>query len=129
MRGDRTQELTLSAAVPTLDARARQADAIDWLRKRDLNPGDWVLVCTKNSIYSIYVIGDGRYRVSGGYFDRKGMSPAEITISGCTWGGSGIKQDVIAARGLFLEFGNHVLTTRIREVLVVRAAAGSQTIH
>jgi len=119
MRDDRTSEITIAATAPTLDARARQADAIDWLRKRDLQPGDWVLVTTKNSVYSIYVIGDGRYRISGGWFDRKGRSPEEITINGCTWGGSGIKQDVVAARGLFLEFGNGVLTTRIRDVMVI----------
>lgn len=119
MNNDRTSEITLAANAPTLDARARQADTIEWVRKRDLQPGDWVLVTTKNSVYSIYVVGDGHYRVSGGWFDRKGHSPAETTINGCTWGGSGIKQDVVAARGLFLEFGNGVLTTRIREVMVI----------
>ena len=39
--------------------------------------------------------------------------------TGCTWGGSAIKEDIVAARGLFLEFGNHVITTRIQNVRVI----------
>ncbi len=38
-----------------------------------------------------------------------------------TWGGSAIKQDIIAAPGLRLEFGNRVLTTPIRHVRLIRA--------
>jgi hypothetical protein len=79
-----------------------------------------VLVTTKNSVYSICVMGGGLYSVSGGWFDREGVSPQKTTINGCTWGGSAIKNDIVAALGLFLEFGNQVMTTRIQHVRVIR---------
>ena len=59
--------------------------------------------------------------VSGGWFDQRGLSPATTTINGCTWGGSAIKTDLLAGPGLFLEFGNTVVTSRIRIVHVIRA--------
>ena len=99
------------------------ADRLDGVRKRDLSQGDWVLVTTKNSLYVICALGNDLYQVSGGYFDRKGLSPATTTINGCTWGGTAIKVDIVAGPGLFLEFGNRVLTTRIQNVRVLRAGA------
>lgn len=107
--------------VRTLGALVKHADQFESVPKRDLSTGDWVLVTTKNSVYSIYVLGDGRYSVSGGWFDREGVSPQTTTINGCTWGGSAIKDDIVAARGLFLEFGNQVMTTRIQNFRVIRA--------
>ncbi len=107
--------------VRTLGALVKQAHQFESVRKRDLFAGDWVLVTTKNSVYSIFVLGDGRYSVSGGWFDREGLSPQTTTINGCTWGGSAIKDDIVAARGLFLEFGNRVMTTRIQNFRVIRA--------
>ena len=105
----------------TLDARVEQAAQLEAIRKRDLRSGDWVLVNTKNSLYSIHVLDGEQYAVSGGWFDREGLSPQKMTIHGCTWGGRAIKSDIVAARGLFLEFGNQVLTTRIQRVRVIRA--------
>ena len=55
-----------------------------------------------------------------GWFDRHGDGPSVVTVNGCTYGGSLIRHDVVAAPGLFLEFGNRVSTTRIREVRVAR---------
>ena len=43
--------------------------------------------------------------------------------TGCTWGGTAIKRDLVAARGLRLEFGNRVVTSPIREVRVIRGDA------
>ena len=105
--------------APTLESRVESARTLEAVRKADLRSGDWVLVTTRNSVYLLCVLDDGRYSVSGGWFDRQGRSPQTITINGCTWGGSAIKSDVVAARGLFLEFGNRVVTTRIRDVRVV----------
>lgn len=98
-----------------------QAAHLDGVRKDGLRRGDWVVVTTRNSRYSIYVLGEGLYSVSGGWFDRKGLAPALTTINGCTWGGSAIKTDMVACRGLFLEFGNRVSTTRIQQVRVLQA--------
>lgn len=109
--------------VPTLEGRVEHARRMDQVYKRELGAGDWVLVTTRNSVYSICVMGDDQYWVSGGWFERKGRSPRMIAINGCTWGGSAIKSDVVAAPGLFLEFSNMVLTTRIQNVRIIRAGA------
>ena len=61
-------------------------NACEGLRKCDVHPGDWIRVKTRNSVYTIYVVGDGVYSVSGGWFDRQGSTPATTTIHGCTWG-------------------------------------------
>ena len=107
--------------------RARTVNAIlervrhsQSVRKDDLRCGDRVLVTTENSIYSIHVLADATYSIRGGWFDRQGLSPARTSISGCTWGGTVIRNDIVAACGLHLEFGNRVVTSRIREVHVIR---------
>ncbi|MGH9368714.1 MAG: hypothetical protein ACRD3M_13690 [Thermoanaerobaculia bacterium] len=75
---------------------------------------------TENSIYEISVLEDASYSISGGWFDRQGLSPVRLSIAGCTWGGTVIENDIVAACGLHLEFGNRVVTSRIREVHVMR---------
>ena len=52
----------------------------------------------------------------------RGGAPIVVTVNGCTYGGSAIRHDVVAGRGLFLEFGNNVLTTRIRSFDVFRGS-------
>ncbi len=113
----------MTAIVQTLASRVKQAQSLDEIQKKDLHPGDRVLVTTRNSLYKIWVLAEGVYRVSGGWFDLQCMSPQRTAINGCTWGGSAIKWDILAARGLRLEFGNTVRTTRIREVRVILAEA------
>ena len=113
----------MAAAAHTLDALTENASTLEPVRKNELHSGDWVLVRTKNSLYSICCLGSDQYVISGGWFDREGVSPARVSINGCTWGGTAIKADVIAARGLFLEFGNQVVTTRIQNVRVIRGRA------
>jgi hypothetical protein len=108
--------------ISDLATLARYAECFEGVRKSELCPGDWVLVTTRNSTYAICALGNGQYLVSGGWFDRHGSTPATITINGCTWGGRAIHTGLVAARGLFLEFGNQVITTRIQHVRVVRAA-------
>ncbi|MFZ0737871.1 MAG: hypothetical protein WBL70_05365 [Candidatus Acidiferrales bacterium] len=63
------------------------------------------------------------YWVWGGWFDRQRIAPQRVGINGCTWGGSAIKRDIVAAAGLRLEFANSVLTTWIRQARVIRAQA------
>lgn len=75
---------------------------------------------TTNSTYAIGVLEDGFYSISGGWFDRHGLSPLRTTIAGCTWCGSVINIDILAARGLHMEFGSQVVTSRIRNVQVAR---------
>jgi len=45
------------SALPRCAGKA--AGRLDGVRKTDLQSGDWVLVNTLNSLYSIYVLGDG----------------------------------------------------------------------
>lgn len=108
------------AHVRTVAALLEQAGRLEAVHKADLRCGDRVVVATENSVYSICVLEDSSYAVTGGWFDRNGLSPARTAIVGCTWGGSAVKRDIVAALGLRLEFGNRVITTRIREVRVIR---------
>ena len=62
-------------------------DRLDAVCRRDLKLGDCARVRTRNSTYSILVLGNDLYSVSGGWFDLKGFSPMTTTIVGCTWGG------------------------------------------
>ena len=115
-------EGTMNTGIYTMQGDIERALPRELLRKCDLTFGDLVIVRTKNSTYSISVLGDDLYLVFGGWFERKGISPQTTKINGCTWGGSAIKQDIVAARGLFLEFENHVLTTRIQDFRVIHRA-------
>ncbi|HKQ98494.1 MAG TPA: hypothetical protein VJV75_11510 [Candidatus Polarisedimenticolia bacterium] len=98
----------------TLKARIEETAHIRVVRKSEFQMGDRLVVETRNSSYEITSLGNGLIRVEGGWFDRRGLGPVTTTITGCTWGGSAIHADLIAGDGLFLEFGNRVLTTRIR---------------
>lgn len=109
-------------AVRTLNAIAEHARWDNAVLRRDLDWGDRVLVRTRNSLYSIWALGDDSFAVSGGWFDHQQLSPALVGINGCTYGASAIRREVVAAPGLFLEFGNNVVTTRIQDVRVIRNA-------
>jgi hypothetical protein len=98
-----------------------QNDEIQKVLKCSLDFGDYVFVKTHNSVYSICKRKDGLFEIRGGWFDRKGLSPAVLSIRGCTWGGSIINLGVVAARGLFLEFGNNLTTSPIRKIVVIKA--------
>jgi len=103
-----------------LDSQIRSVDYLHQVRKADLHPGDWVFVKTLRSLYRIKVKEHGRYEISGGWFDKKGMPPTELGIAGCTWGGSAIKIDIVAACGLRLEFSNRLITSPIQKIVLFR---------
>jgi hypothetical protein len=113
--------ITSTTTPLRLDTMAFHLADLPVVRKSMLEIGDCLVVRTRNSSYRIVCLGDGTFRVTGGWFDKAGASPMTVTINGCTWGGSAIHADVAAARGLFLEFGNRVLTTRIQEVRLIPA--------
>lgn len=114
--------------MQSLDSLAAGATAIDGVRVGDLEPGDRVIVRTRNSVYSLLVKGEGTFDASGGWFTREAQSGIDVRVAGCTWGGSALLTRMIAAPGMFLEFANHVRTTRIREVRVLRPGVGT-TLH
>ena len=82
----------------------------------DMEPGDVLIVKTRNSVYAVRSLGESSFSVSGGWFDRKFGGPFETTIAGCTWGGTVVKRDLVAACGMHLEFGNRVVTSAIQKV-------------
>jgi len=86
---------------------------------------DPILVGRCNSEYSIRAEQVGLFIVSGGWFDLKGKSPARTTIKGCTWGGSVIKVDIIAACGLRIEFGNRLITSPVQKIFVLSREAAN----
>jgi len=86
----------------TLGAIVDHSKRLDAAHKNDLEFGDQLVVTTRNSTYSIHVFEEGLYTVSGGWFDRHGLSPLKVAINGCTWGGHAIKEDLLAACGLHL---------------------------
>lgn len=87
--------------------------------RSDLAPGDWIMIHTLKSTYRLRMLCDGRFEVSGGWFDRKGLSPVAMPVTGCTWGGSAILTGVVAACGLRVEFGNRLTTSPVRRVIVI----------
>jgi hypothetical protein len=123
-----TTEVRASAGRPqahTLDRIAANAQDIHGVWARDVQAGDWVVVRTRNSVYSLASLGDGRFSVAGGWFASEGAETTPVRVLGCTWGGHAILTNMIAAPGMFIEFGNGVRTTRVREVQVLRGAAGT----
>ena len=103
-----------------LEEQVRSAEHLPQVRKADLSPGDWVYVRTLRSTYCIEVKSTGQYKISGGWFDQKGLSPMQLGIAGCTWGGSAIKIDIVAACGLCLEFANRLTTSPIQKIILFR---------
>lgn len=104
----------------SLQTLVQRTDTQKEVCKTDVRAGDYVFVVTCNSLYTIRVEDKRTYRVSGGWFDRKGLSPTTISITGCTWGGSSIKVNALACCGLRLEFGNRLITSPIQKIIVVR---------
>lgn len=110
----------MSAAGHTLGAIVAAAEDLPRVRRIDVRDGDWLFVKTRNSVYTIVIGRGGTCRVSGGWFDRRGKSPMDTTVAGCTWGGSVIKVDLLAAIGLCIEFGNRLITTEARRIVHFR---------
>ena len=109
----------------TLDAIVDHAGQLEGVYKSDLEVGDRLVVTTRNSTYFIDVFQEGLYTVSGGWFDRQGLSPTNVAINGCTWGGHAIKEDLLAACGLHLEFENNVVTSRILQFQIIHSCEES----
>lgn len=116
------------ALARTLTGIAAAAPDVQGIWARDLRPGDWVMVRTKNSVYSLAALGDGRFAASGGWFAAEGAQGTSVRVVGCTWGGTAILTGLVAAPGMCIEFDNGVCTTRVREVRLMRHDAPA-TIH
>ena len=104
----------------SLDKIVQRTDQLKQIYRADLQFGDMLRVTTLNSDYLIRVVDGGHCLVSGGWFDHHGLSPMRLRITGCTWGGSIIKLDIVAACGLCMEFSNRVITSPVHEVHLMR---------
>lgn len=115
-----------SRPVRTLDRLIENSLDIDGIWGRDVQPGDWIVVHTRNSVYSLNANGDGSYQAAGGWFAAEQCDNMRVRVVGCTWGGSAIHTGLLAAPGLFIEFDNGVRTTRIREVRLIRGGSNEK---
>jgi hypothetical protein len=109
------------SGVRTLERLTADAETIDGVWAETLEPGDFVVIRTRNSVYALVALGDGKYRATGGWFESNGVNGSDVRIAGCTWGGAAIHTRLVAAAGMFLEFDNGVRTTRIKEVRLFRS--------
>ncbi|MSO50052.1 MAG: hypothetical protein EXQ49_09160 [Acidobacteria bacterium] len=112
----------------SLERIADHSRSIQGVWACDIKPGDWVVVRTRNSVYSLAALGDGRFQVAGGWFAAEGLESTPVRVVGCTWGRRAILTDLVAAPGMFIEFSNGVHTTRVRNVRVLRGG-GTTTAH
>jgi len=108
----------------TLDRIVENSTEINGVWSDDVANGDWVIVRTRNSTYSLAPLGEGRYHVTGGWFAARPADEQDVRIAGCTWGGAAIHTRLVAAVGMFLEFDNGVRTTRIQDVRLIKLNGG-----
>ena len=94
-------------------------EALKQVRKIDVRSGDYVIVKTCNSVYILRMVDKNECLASGGWFDKKGVSPVKTKVKGCTWGGTTIKMDIVAACGLCIEFANNITTSEIRMIMLM----------
>ena len=106
--------------VVALDRLTEVAQQIDGVRRDSLQPGDRVLVATRNSIYALVQLADGRFEVTGGIYQRRRGVSVRRGVLGCSAGGRALMINLIAAPGLYLELDDGTRTTRIRRVEVNR---------
>ena len=111
--------------VRTLDRLTQHARVVDGVWVKELEPGDWVIVKTENSTYSMLSVGDGSYYVAGGWFASEAGDSTRVRVTGCTWGGTAICTSLVAARGMYIEFSNGVRTSRIRDARLLRSSDAS----
>jgi hypothetical protein len=107
--------------VRSLDKLTQHARVVEGVWAKEVEAGDWVIVTTENSVYSMLAGGDGTYYIAGGWFTSDTGESTRMKITGCTWGGTAICTSIVAARGMFIEFANGVRTSRIRDARLLRA--------
>jgi hypothetical protein len=104
----------------TLESLSESARSIDGIWASDVEAGDRLVVRTQNSLYTLTALGNGRFRVAGGWFAANSLESDEVRIVGCTWGGHAILTDLVAAPGMCIEFDNTVHTTSVRDIRLFR---------
>lgn len=113
----------MPAVVYDLEMLVHKAQRLKIIRREQVKCGDHLYIKTVNSLYVLESIPEGYFSVRGGWFDLHGLAPAIRRVTGCTWGGSAIAINTIAAPGLCLEFDNRVVTSPIQKVWLLPVAA------
>ncbi len=104
-----------------LDKIVQSTEKLKHVSKASFNLWDYLFVKTRNSLYTIRKIEDTYFEVSGGWFDKKGLSPSRLMIRGCSYGGSTLHINMLAACGLRMEFGNNLITSPVNQIIVIKA--------
>jgi hypothetical protein len=108
---------------PTLPRFVAAAAATDGVWLASLGALSEFEVRTRNSIYRITTLGDGRVLVLGGEFFPEWT---EAHLAGSTLGGSFLKAGWVGC-GFCMEFlhdGRRIVTTRAREIRAIESASG-----
>ena len=87
------------------------------IRRSELFAGDVLMLYTRNSVYTAQYLGNGKFSVTGGWFDLNEDQSSEISIAGSTWGGKCINRELLASPGMRVEFGNRVITSVLQRVV------------
>ena len=104
-------------AAVAFDRMVADAAAVQGVVRADVATGDRLVVYTRNSVYTLRRLADGAFEVTGGWFDRSTDGRAVLTVTGCTWGGSAVRRDLVAGCGMRIEFGNRVITSIVQRVV------------
>ncbi len=101
----------------SLHALTDHAERAHGVRRSEVHPGDVIVMYTLNSVYKARVLQDGRFAVSGGWFDQRYTTEFITSITGCTWGGKCINREFLGSCGMRVEFGNRVTTSVLQRVV------------
>ena len=113
---------TSRKAAPTLQGFAEAAIESEGVYLASLAALDQLEVRTRNSVYKLTMLGDGRVLVLGGAFFPVWT---EAQLAGSTLGGSFLKIGWVGC-GFCMEFfhaGQRIITTRAREIQKIENAA------
>lgn len=112
---------TSRKAAPTLQGFAEAAIESEGVYLASLAAIDQLEVRTRNSVYKLTMLGDGRVLVLGGAFFPVWT---EAQLAGSTLGGSFLKVGWVGC-GFCMEFfhaGQRIVTTRAREIRKIEPA-------
>jgi len=101
----------------SLSALTEHASNANGVRRGDVQAGDVVVLYTSNSDYQARRLKDGRFAVSGGWFEKHYTTEYITSITGCTWGGKCINREFVGSCGMRVEFGNRVITSVLQRVV------------
>lgn len=90
---------------------------IQQVRREQLKPNDKLFVKTINSEYKIEVIDHARFSISGGWFDKRGISPFYGSIEGVTWGWGDLISDIVVQTGMRIKFKDGPTTSHVKSII------------